>query len=109
MRHYYPLIALGLGLLQACTPKPSTVAAEAKPTPSATAPPEPVRVAVVETRMMPSEEVTAPARVETNPNHVGRVVLPIPGRIISLDVKLGDQVTRGQAVLTVESPDAEEA
>lgn len=60
---------------------------------------EPVRSVPV-----PSDEVTAPAKIAANPNRVGHAVLPAPGRIVRVLVKLGDSVTRGQPVVTAESP-----
>jgi cobalt-zinc-cadmium efflux system membrane fusion protein len=51
----------------------------------------------------PAEEVTAPARIEANPNRVGHAVLPAPGRIVRVMVKLGDAVRQGQPVVTIES------
>jgi cobalt-zinc-cadmium efflux system membrane fusion protein len=58
---------------------------------------------------LPAEEVTAPARIEANPNRVGRAVLPAAGRIARMMVKLGDAVSQGQPLLTIESADVAEA
>jgi cobalt-zinc-cadmium efflux system membrane fusion protein len=60
---------------------------------------EPVRSIPV-----PADEVVAPAKIAANPNRVGHALLPAPGRIVRVLVKLGDSVTRGQPVLTLESP-----
>lgn len=60
---------------------------------------EPVRTIPV-----PSDEVTAPAKIAANPNRVGHAVLPAPGRIVRVLVKLGDSVNRGQPLVTLESP-----
>ncbi len=68
-----------------------------------------IKVAIVETAEVPSEVVTAPGRIELNPNRISHIVLPLPGRIASVLVRLGDTVKRGQAVLTLESPDADVA
>lgn len=68
-----------------------------------------LRVAPVELQALPTEEVTAPGKVEANPNRIARVGLPVPGRITSVLVQLGDVVTQGQPILTIESPDAGEA
>src|SRR5262245_46919334 len=38
---------------------------------------EPVKAVPV-----PSDEVTAPARIEANPNRVGHAMLPLPGRVV---------------------------
>lgn len=61
---------------------------------------------MVEVRELPWEEVTAPGKVEVNPNRVSHVLMPVAGRIREVFVKLGDAVTEGQPLLTVESPDA---
>lgn len=60
---------------------------------------EPVR-----TMPVPADEVTAPAKIAANPNRVGHAVLPAPGRIVRVLVKLGDSVSRGQPIVTMESP-----
>ena len=57
----------------------------------------------------PADEVTAPAKIEANPNHVGHAVLPTPGRIVRVMVKLGDAVTKGQPLVTIESSAVAEA
>jgi len=44
-----------------------------------------------------------------NENRVSRVVLPLPGRITGVTVKLGDSVKEGQPLLAVESPEADAA
>ena len=58
---------------------------------------------------LPVDEVTAPARIEVNPNRVGHAMLPVPGRIVKVLVKLGDSVTKGQPVVELESPAVAEA
>ena len=58
---------------------------------------------------MPVEQVTAPAKIEANPNRVGHAVLPVPGRIVRVMAKLGDAVKQGQAIVVIESPAAGEA
>ncbi len=58
---------------------------------------------------IPADELTAPARIEVNPNRVGHAVLPAPGRIVHVMVKMGDSVTRGQPVVSLESPTVAEA
>lgn len=49
------------------------------------------------------DEVTATARIEANPNRVGHAMIPVPGRISNVLVKLGDSVQKGQPLLSVES------
>lgn len=95
-----------ISLLTACSRKQEDAAASELPeTKSAPV----VRVAPVRTTALPDEEFIAPAHVETNPNRVTHVVLPLPGRIVSVLVRMGDAVKEGQPLLEIESPDAEEA
>ncbi len=61
-------------------------------------------IAVVRTLPIPSDEVVAPAKIEANPNRVSHAVLSVPGRIVHVMVKLGDSVTEGQPVVTIDSP-----
>src|SRR5262245_55774639 len=58
---------------------------------------------------VPADEVTAPAKIEANPNRVGHAALPAPGRIARVMVKLGDSVTQGQPVVAIESSVVAEA
>src|SRR5262245_53768708 len=60
-------------------------------------------IEAVRTVPVPADEVTAPAKIEANPNRVGHAVLPAPGRIVRVMVKLGDSVRQGQPVVTIES------
>jgi cobalt-zinc-cadmium efflux system membrane fusion protein len=66
-----------------------------------------IHVAEVATATVPFDEVVSPGQIETNPNLVSRVVLPLAGRVDTVLVKLGDSVKRGDPLLTVESPDAD--
>src|SRR5450759_667562 len=66
-----------------------------------------IHVAEVKSASMPFDEVTSPGKIETNPNLVSRVALPLAGRVSSVMVKLGDAVKRGDALLSLESPDAD--
>jgi cobalt-zinc-cadmium efflux system membrane fusion protein len=52
---------------------------------------------------VPVDEVTAPGKVEMNPNRVSRIAMPVPGRVRRVLVGLGDAVQPGQALLTIES------
>jgi cobalt-zinc-cadmium efflux system membrane fusion protein len=65
---------------------------------------EPVRSVTV-----PADEITAPAKIEVNPNRVGHAMLPAPGRIVRVMVKLGDSVAQGQPVVAIESSVVAEA
>jgi len=68
-----------------------------------------IRVETVESADLPANEVISPGKLEVNPNRVSRIVLPVTGRITSVSVRTGDSVSSGQALLTVESPDADAA
>jgi cobalt-zinc-cadmium efflux system membrane fusion protein len=70
---------------------------------------EQIRTGTVESADVPLDEVVAPARVGIDPNRVSRVLLPVAGRIAEVMARLGDRVEQGQAVVTVESPDADAA
>ena len=52
---------------------------------------------------VPSDTVTAPAKIEANPNRIGHAMLPTPGRVVRVMVKLGDSVEKGQPLVTIES------
>ena len=66
-----------------------------------------IHVAEVKSASVPFAEVTSPGKIETNPNLVSRVALPLAGRVSSVMVKLGDAVNRGDPLLSLESPDAD--
>jgi cobalt-zinc-cadmium efflux system membrane fusion protein len=68
-----------------------------------------IRVEPIKLEAMPAGDVTAPGKVETNPNRVSRVPLPVAGRVTRVLVKLGDSVAAGQPLLTLESPEANAA
>jgi cobalt-zinc-cadmium efflux system membrane fusion protein len=68
-----------------------------------------IKTEVVRFAKMPIDEVVAPGRIEFDPNRISRVHLPVAGRINRVLVSLGDAVTAGQALLLVESPEAEGA
>jgi len=68
-----------------------------------------IRVDTVKTLDVPTDEVLAPGRVGINPSQSSRVLLPVPGRIVSVLARLGDAVEENQPVLTLESPDADGA
>ena len=65
-----------------------------------------IHVAAVENLEFASDEVTAPGRVEANPNRISKVVMPVAGRLRQVLVRLGDAVTEGQPLLIIDSPDA---
>jgi cobalt-zinc-cadmium efflux system membrane fusion protein len=119
----FPFLFCGvaLAMLSACG-KPPQAASDAAPTPAAVpqtsgqvnlAPdaPELRQMTIEEVRAIPvpSDAVAAPARIEANPNRIGRALLPIPGRVTRVMVKLGDSVLKGQPLVTIESTAAAEA
>ncbi|HEX9274868.1 MAG TPA: efflux RND transporter periplasmic adaptor subunit [Casimicrobiaceae bacterium] len=68
-----------------------------------------IRVEPLQLANLPAGEVTAPGKVEANPNRISRVPLPVPGRVARVMVKLGDGVAAGQPILMIESPEANDA
>jgi membrane fusion protein, heavy metal efflux system len=66
-----------------------------------------IHVAEVKSASVPFDEVTSPGKIETNPNLVSHVALPLAGRVSAVMVKIGDTVNRGDPLLTLESPDAD--
>ena len=62
-----------------------------------------IRLALVETAQVPQDEVIAPGKVELDPGRLSHVALPVPGRITRVLVGLGDAVTAGQPILSLES------
>jgi cobalt-zinc-cadmium efflux system membrane fusion protein len=68
-----------------------------------------IKTDLVKTASVPFDEVVSPGKIETNPNLVSRVALPLTGRVSSVLVKMGDSVKRGEPILTLEAPDADAA
>ena len=68
-----------------------------------------IKRAPVGTRDLPTDEIVAPGKIEANPNRVSKVVLPVAGRVVAGLVRTGDAVTKGQPLLTIESPEADSA
>jgi cobalt-zinc-cadmium efflux system membrane fusion protein len=68
-----------------------------------------IQIAEVKLASMPTDEFTAPGKVEVNPNHVSKVLLPVAGRVAEVMVRFGDAVRKNDPVLTVESPEADAA
>jgi membrane fusion protein, heavy metal efflux system len=104
-------------LLAGCSRKEEQLANAAPPVPKSEpgvvviAPDSPklkeIHVGEVQTASVPFDEVVSPGKIETNPNLVSRVALPLAGRVSAVLVKLGDSVKRGDPLLTLESPDAD--
>jgi membrane fusion protein, heavy metal efflux system len=57
----------------------------------------------------PGDELVAPGRIALDPRRLSRVVLPLPGRIDRVMVRIGDAVRAAQPLLTIDSPEAETA
>jgi membrane fusion protein, heavy metal efflux system len=68
-----------------------------------------LRIETVRERAVATDEVIAPAKVMINPNRISRVLPPVQGRVLSVFVKLGDTVTDGQPLVSLNSPDADAA
>jgi len=68
-----------------------------------------IKRAPVEVADLPTAQVIAPGKIETNPNRVSKVVLPVTGRIVEVFVKVGDRVKKDQPLLTIQSPDGDAA
>jgi cobalt-zinc-cadmium efflux system membrane fusion protein len=111
-------IAAALSLLAGCSGRATTEAADSQP---ASAEPDTVVISAdspmlkqirrepVGTKELPTDEVIAPGKIEANPNRVSKVVLPVAGRVAAVLVKTGDAVKKDQALLTIQSPDADAA
>lgn len=70
---------------------------------------EQIRVAVVQKAEMPTDEFSAPGKIEANPNRVSKVLLPVAGRVTEVMVRFGDAVKKGQPLVSIESPEADAA
>jgi membrane fusion protein, heavy metal efflux system len=58
---------------------------------------------------VPGLVVTAPGRIVFDVGRVSRVLMPVPGRIDQVLVRLGDRVSPGQVLLTIDSAEADGA
>jgi len=65
-----------------------------------------IRTEPVSIREEPWDEFETPGKVELDPNRVSHVLMPAPGRVQQVLVKLGDSVSEGQPLLIIESPEA---
>lgn len=68
-----------------------------------------IQVAEVILAEMPTDEFTAPGRIDVNPNRVSKVLLPVAGRVTDVLVRFGDAVRKDQPLLMVESPEGDAA
>jgi len=99
----------------AATPRGPALAAEPSGGPAAIVfPPDSpqlkqIRVEPVALDGLPGDTVVAPGRIEFDPSRVGRIVLPVAGRIDGVLVRIGDHVAAGQILFAIDSPDADAA
>lgn len=68
-----------------------------------------ITVAPARLEELPTDEFTAPGKLEVNPNRVSKVLLPVTGRITDVLVRFGDAVRKDQTLCMIESPEAEAA
>lgn len=68
-----------------------------------------IKTELVESVQVPVDTVSAPGKVEANPNRTSHIALPLTGRVTSVIPKIGDYVQQGQPLLTIESSDADAA
>jgi cobalt-zinc-cadmium efflux system membrane fusion protein len=68
-----------------------------------------IRVEDVQMRNIAVDEVVAPGKIDVNPNRVSRVAIPVTGKIVSVLVRIGDPVRKGQPVLRLESAEVDAA
>ncbi|HWU87195.1 MAG TPA: efflux RND transporter periplasmic adaptor subunit [Kofleriaceae bacterium] len=52
-----------------------------------------------------TEVLQVPAQVETDPTTTAKITPPVAGRVVALFVHVGDTVTQGQPLLTLDAPD----
>lgn len=70
---------------------------------------ERIKVAAVAVARVPLDEVVAPGKIESNPNRISKVVMPVAGRVTRVMVAVGDAVSERQPLLAIESPEASAA
>lgn len=68
-----------------------------------------INIDTVKTVSVAADEISAPAKIEVNPNRVSHALLPVPGRVVKVEAKLGDSVVQGQTIVVIESPALGEA
>ena len=94
----YEDITTGSTTAAPVTPHVASPAAVKTPAPSPKPAPAPSRVATPVT-----DRMATPAPAPKKVHATGEIVAPIPGRIMDVKVKVGDQVTKGQTVATMEA------
>ena len=68
-----------------------------------------IKVQPVTMSMVAVDTVSSPGKVEANANRLAHVTLQLTGRVTGVSCKIGDYVSQGQPLLTVESTDADAA
>ena len=94
-----------------------------KPQPAAAPPPKPasssgtvsipsdsplltrIRVEAIQSKRVALDEVVAPGKIESNPNRISRVSMPVAGRVKRVMVGIGDSVNQEQALIAIDSPE----
>lgn len=131
MKRHLGVLVAGLVMLAGCGEKGGSVEAAKAPKAEDSAPPvqtsahseangqvvmnpdapelKEMKIEAVAMRSVPADTVVATARIEANPHNVGHALAPVAGRITNVAVRLGDTVTRGQVVATIESAAIEDA
>jgi len=96
------VLALPLSLiLAACHHQPALTAAGA----AVDSTPNPVQFVAV-SRQPIGDQLTLSAKVQADPARSFRVFPPASGRVLGIQVKAGDRVTKGERLATIESADA---
>ena len=93
-------------LLSACSHQAGPEVRPAEKAPSSDAP---ARTESVTMERVHVDRVLAPGRVEANANRLSHVVLPLTGRVVAVQVRMGDFVQQGAPLLTLESAEADAA
>jgi len=68
-----------------------------------------IRVESVADAEVPTDEVVAAGKIQTNPNRVSHVTMPVSGRVVAVMVRLGDSIKQGQPLFSINAPDADAA
>jgi cobalt-zinc-cadmium efflux system membrane fusion protein len=113
---YLPFNSAQMAAQEVSAPVPAApgVAADANPEKNIIAVPEnsPIRGRlVIETPKAEQVKATfsAPAVVEADPARYARIYPPLSGRVMELNVCLGDRVSEGQPLVAIDSPEFNEA
>ena len=64
-----------------------------------------IRVEAIQSKRVALDEVVAPGKIESNPNRISRVSMPVAGRVKRVMVGIGDSVNQEQALIAIDSPE----